>query len=401
MSFCRRLALLATLAVVLSSAVMGQSGGKGGGTRTPPTTQPPMQPPMQTPEQMNRIIILSGNVVVDDGSPLPEPVAIEQVCNGRVTRQGRTDFKGYFSIDVGQFAMPVAESSAEDSGRSGSGPISSSYTGMPQGASTAQSLLGCELRGSLAGFRSSSVLIPPEDLGSGAAMVRVGTIVLQRMGQAQGSTVSATSLSAPKDAKKAYDKGHHAIEKNKLPQAQQDLEKAVQLYPHYAAAWLDLGWLHAQQGQLDKAREAFTQARTADDAFVPAYVGLASLAVRESKWQEAADMSARATQLDGVDFPAAFFYNSLANYRLGNAVEAEKSARKGETLGVQRSFPQVSLLLGVMLADRGAYVDAAEQLRAYLKAAPTSPNADKVRERLAEVEKLGGAGAKAEATTAK
>jgi tetratricopeptide (TPR) repeat protein len=217
------------------------------------------------------------------------------------------------------------------------------------------------------------------------------------MDRAQGATVSATSLNAPKDAKKAYDKGHHAIENNKLPEAQQELEKAVQRYPQYAAAWRDLGWVYAQQNQLDKARNAFTQAQAADGTFVPAYVGLSSVAVRESRWAEAADFSARATQLDGVSFPVAFFYNSLANYRLGNLEQAEESARKGEMLGAQRNFPQLSLLLGVMLANRQEYAEAAEHLRSYLKVAPTAPNAERVRRQLAEVEKLGAAESKASA----
>jgi tetratricopeptide (TPR) repeat protein len=226
--------------------------------------------------------------------------------------------------------------------------------------------------------------------------VNVGTIVLERIEKAQGATVSATSLNAPKDAKKAYDKGHQAVENNKLPEALQNLEQAVQQYPQYAAAWLDLGWVYVQQSRLDKARAAFQQAHGADDKFVPAYIGLASLAVRESQWAEAAEFSARATQLDGVDYPAAFYYNSLANYRLGNMEQAEKSARKAQILGADRSFPQVNLLLGVMLANRKDYANAAEQLRTYLKAAPTAPNADKVRQQLAEFEKLGAGEAKAE-----
>jgi Flp pilus assembly protein TadD len=256
--------------------------------------------------------------------------------------------------------------------------------------------MGCELRGSLAGFRSSLLRIPTEEVG-GVGPLKVGTIVLERMDKAPGATVSATSLNAPKDARKAYNKGRHALEQHKLPEAQQGLEKAVQLYPQYAAAWVDLGWVYAQQNQLDKARDAFTQARAADGMFVPAYIGLSSLALRESKWADAAEFSARATQLDGVDFPAAFYYNSLANYRLDNMEQAEKSARKAETLGVQRAFPQVSLLLGAILANRRDYADAADQLRSYLKAAPSAPNADKVRQQLADVEKLGAAQSTAEA----
>jgi outer membrane protein assembly factor BamD (BamD/ComL family) len=387
---------LLAFVVLVSSAALGQSGGtKGsrGTTVSPPTT------PSNLP---NQVIMLSGSVITADGTPLSEPASIERVCNGRVSREGRSDFKGFFTVSLGTYPPGLSdpESSAEATGGGGLSPMSTLNSPMSRNTSPAARLLGCELRASLAGFRSSSVLIPTEDLGSGVGVVKVGTIVLERMGEAPGATVSATGLRAPKDAKKAYDKGHHAIAGNKLPEAQQDLEKAVQLYPQYAAAWLDLGWVYSQQNQLDKARTAFEQARTADGMFVPAYVGLASVALRESKWKDAADLSAHATGLDTVDFPAAFYYNCLANYRLGNLVQAEKSGRKAEMLGAQRSFPQVSLLLGIMLANRQDYAEAADELRAYLKAAPTAPNADKVRQQLAEVEKLGGAGTKAEAAAA-
>jgi len=401
MNCCRALRLLAmlVLTVGLASAALAQSKGSGSsstggskGTGSTSSSTPTM------PDQLNRMIIVSGKVITADGSPLPEPASIERVCNGTVARKGRTDFKGYFSVDVGEFYSQVGdpEGSAESGGGRGLSLIDSLQARMPQSSSSSavqRMLSTCELRGSLAGFRSSSLRIPVEEMGGGGSLgtINIGTIVLERMGNAQGTTVSATSLNAPRDAKKAYDRGHRALTSNKLPEAQPELEKAVQLYPQYAGAWLDLGWVYTQQNQFDKARNAFQQAHTADDKFVPAYVGLASLAVRESKWQEAADFSAHATQLDGVDFPAAFYYNSLANYRLGNLEQAENSARKAESLGAQRAFPQVSLLLGVMLANRQDYADAADQLRSYLKAAPTAPNADRVRQQLAEVEKLGAA----------
>lgn len=392
MSFRRTRELSAILVLALSCSALGQSRAPGRvGTVQPQPTQP---------STMNRVILLSGNVIVEDGSPLPGSASIERVCSARVSSEGRTDVKGYFSINLGQAGSSEPDDSAEDSGMPGRGMTDLPNSQMPTGRSIQQRLMGCELRASLGGFRSSRVQIPIEDLGSGAGVIQVGTIVLQRMGQAPGTTVSATSLNAPKDAKKAYDKGHQAMAKNKLPEAQQELEKAVQLYPQYAAAWVDLGWLYDRQGQLDKAQAAFTHARTADGMFVPAYVGLASVAVRQSKWTEAAESSAHATQLDGIGFPAAFYYNALANYQLGNLEQAEKSARKGELLGAQHAFPQLNLLLGAMLAQRHEYADAAEQLRAYLKAAPTAANADKVRQELAELEKQVGTGAKAEAAPA-
>jgi tetratricopeptide (TPR) repeat protein len=390
-----RLLAMATLTIGFASATWAQTKGSSSG-RT--STAPPSQSDSRQP------IMLTGNVIIDDGSALPGPVFIERTCNGRLSRDGHSDFKGYFTISINtssQFQFGDPEGSAETGGGSGFNMIGSVRSRLPQNSSSLTAALsGCEIRASLAGFHSSSVAIPLGELGSTVGPVNVGTIVLQRMGKEQGVTVSATSLNAPKEAKKAYDKGHRELTNNKLAEARQDLEKAVQAYPRYASAWLDLGWLHTQQNQLDQARDAFTQAQSADAMFVPAFVGLASVAVRESKWAEAAEASARAAQLDGVDFPAAFYYNSLANYRLGNLEQAEKSARKGETLGVQHAFPQLSLLLGMMLAQRGEYADAAEQLRAYLKAVPTASNADKVRQQLAELETLGGTSAKADATPA-
>jgi tetratricopeptide (TPR) repeat protein len=382
------------LTIGLVSAAIGQLTGSSNRTSTVPSSQ--SSGPSQT-------LILSGNIITEDGSLLPGPAFIERVCSGRVSRDGRSDFKGYFTISITasrQAQLGDDEGSAETGGGSLSTYSMPAVRSLQNSGHLTAGLASCELRASLAGFRSSAVRIPWEGLGTEVAPINVGTIVLQRMDRAQGATVSATSLNAPKDAKKACDKGHHAIENNKLPEAQQGLEKAVQLYPQYAAAWRDLGWVYAQQNQLDKARSAFTQAQAADGTFVPAYVGLSSVAVRESRWAEAADFSARAIQLDGVDFPAAFFYNSLANYRLGHLEQAAKSARKGEMLGAQRNFPQLSLLLGLMLANRQEYAEAAEQLRSYLKAAPTAPNAEKVRQQLAELEKLGATPVKAEAASA-
>jgi len=395
MNFCRtpKLVVLAILTTGLASAALAQSRGGSSSGRTS-TAAPP-----NAPDGLNQLMLmLSGNVITDDGSPLPGPVFIERLCNGRVSRDGRSDFKGYFTISINagaRFQFGDPEGSAETGGGSGLNMVGTMRSRAPQSASSlAGALAGCELRASLAGYRSSNLTIPLGDLGSTVGPVNVGTIVVQRMGEAQGTTVSATSLNAPKDAKKAYDKGHQAIEKGKLPEAQQDLEKAVQLYPHYAAAWLDLGWVYTQQNQLDKARNAFTQAQIADGMFVPAYVGLASLALRESQWAEAAKLSARATQLDGVGYPAALYYNSLANYRLGNLELAEKSARKAETLGAQHFFPQVNLLLATLLAQRQDYSEAADQLRSYLKVAPTAPNAEAVRQQLAKMEKQQAAEAK-------
>ncbi len=356
------------------------SGANSGGGSRSAVTQPALD---------TRNIVLSGKVVTADGSPPPEPVAIEQLCNTDVVALGYTDAQGFFSLQLMHFA-PVMQGASE-SGRdpySGHGVLTPGASGFNQQSPGAQNpqwaLMGCELRGSLVGFQSTSVIIRTL---SPIGATNVGTIVLLR-GEKQAATVSATSLRAPKDARKAYEKATAHIHKGKLTEAKKELERAVKLYPQYAAAWTDLGWVLEQENQLTEARAAFGEARNADDNFVPAYLGLASIALRQSNWGEAQTLSGRATQLDGVNFPVGSYYLAMANVQLGHLDQAEKSARMAEQLDVRHSIPQVNLLLGTILVRKQDYAHAAEELEAYLKFAPSAENGEEVRQRIAELKRL-------------
>ena len=66
-------------------------------------------------------------------------------------------------------------------------------------------------------------------------------------------------------------------------EAQAELERAVLVYPRFAAAWVQLGWLYEQQDRLEQAQTAFTQAQAADEKYVPAYIGLAAVSVHAER----------------------------------------------------------------------------------------------------------------------
>ena len=61
-------------------------------------------PPDDTPEifapQENRIISVTGRVVMEDGGPPPEPVTIERNCSGYTVTEAYTDRKGHFSFQI-------------------------------------------------------------------------------------------------------------------------------------------------------------------------------------------------------------------------------------------------------------------------------------------------------------
>ena len=146
---------------------------------------------------------------MDDGTPPPESVVIERVCQGYVRPEGHTDSKGHFSFQLGANNAMVADASM-----STYDPLnpSGSIPGTQNRGVDQRALMGCEIRASLPGFRSDVV-----NLMNRRSMDNpdVGVIVLHRLGDVEGLTISVTSSLAPKDAKKAYDKGKEALAKNK------------------------------------------------------------------------------------------------------------------------------------------------------------------------------------------
>jgi superkiller protein 3 len=219
----------------------------------------------------------------------------------------------------------------------------------------------------------------------------VGTIVLRRLGNVEGLTISATTALAPKDARKAFEKGRESAKKGKLEDAQKNFAKAVEVYPKYASAWFELGRLHEQGNRIEDARKAYAEALAADSKFVSPYLQLAGLSARENKWQEVLDTTDRVIRLNPVDFPFAFFYNAIANLQLQKLDAAEKSAREALKLDERHRIPKIEHVLGIVLAQKNQLKEASEHLEAYLKFAPQASDADMVRKQLAEVDRLRGA----------
>ncbi|MGE5569359.1 MAG: tetratricopeptide repeat protein [Rhodospirillales bacterium] len=341
---------------------------------------------------MPRPIYLSGRVLLEDGTPPPESVTIESICNGVVRQQAYTDSKGRFSFQWGQntHLMMDASTSSMDSGMpmgAGGSSMGGSRGMGSLGRGTPENLMGCELRASLAGFRSDMLSLAgrrPMD------NPEVGVIVLHRLGNVEGTTISVTSLQAPKDAKKAYEKGTEAFKKKKWADAQKNLEKAVQIYPKYAAAWFELGQVYHEQKNVEQTRNAYLKSLEADPKFLKPYMQMAVISASESKWEEVERYTAELLRLDPFDFAPAYFYNSVANFNLRRLDAAEKSAREGIKLDTQNQLPKMQHVLGVILANKRDYVGAAEHLRAYLLHAPNAQDADVVRKQLSEIERFAG-----------
>jgi tetratricopeptide (TPR) repeat protein len=248
-----------------------------------------------------------------------------------------------------------------------------------------RNLMGCDLQAYLPGFRSDVV-----HLGIRRSLDNpdVGTIFVHRLSNVEGLTISATSAFAPKDAVKALDKARDDQKKQKWDDAQKQLDKAVSLYPKYAAAWYELGNVQLQQRNSEAARQSYAKALEADPKYVSPYQQLALLAARDQNWQELADNTDRLLRLNPIDFPQAWMYNAVANFNLKKLDVAEKSAQECIARDPAHHFPKMNLLLGMLLAEKRDYAGSTQNLRNYLQYAPNAEDAEQVRKQLAEVEKF-------------
>ena len=332
---------------------------------------------------------LSGKVLMDDGSPTPANITIQRVCAGATKSMGFTDSKGRFSFQIGQKSEAVPDAS-EDSGEERlvalMAPIGGSSTeGRLFGSRSNRQVAGCQLEASLPGYRSDTV-----ELGSRRYMDNpdVGSIILHRLGNVEGTSVSATSLDAPKEAKKLYDKGMDAEKQKKWPAAQAAFEKAVAMYPKYAAAWYELGNTRQRQADRAKAREAFRKAMECDRRYLGPYFPLSAMAFEDKDWAQTADLTSALTKLDPVDYPLAFLFNAIANAGLGKLDLAEKSARACVKVDIRHQLPRAEYVLGLILADRHDYDGSLTLLRGYIQRAPNTPDSEKIKQQISHVEEM-------------
>ncbi|PYX97345.1 MAG: hypothetical protein DMG71_03400 [Acidobacteria bacterium] len=372
--------LLLTLSVGATAQSRGTGGGKPSVPTTPSTTNPsnvPSPPRLDT----NRSFFLSGKVRADDGTPLTDAPTIQSLCKGRIRTEAYTDSKGNFSFEVsrlkerelGGVVGDAIDSSSSLDSRASQGSIINEWK-------------DCELQALLPGFTSQVVELASrmQDFGN----IDVGTIVLHRLQQVEGFTISATSAGAPSKAKKDYEKGREFQKQQKWDAALEKFGKAVELYPQYAVAWVEMGRVQEQKKDPSSARQSFHRAVSADPKFITPYQELAQLAFHDQQWQELLETTTEILRLNPVNFPQHWFLNATANYYLQHYDAAEQSAIKGIQVDREHRVPQLEQVLGVVLAKKHDYHGALDHIRKYLALAPNAADAEVAQKQAQELERL-------------
>ncbi|MDQ3917212.1 MAG: tetratricopeptide repeat protein [Acidobacteriota bacterium] len=320
--------------LLLSDLTAAQSGG---GDRPAPRSEPAGN---STPAGTIR-----GRVLMQDGSPVTQPIRITLVVIRGDQSTIYTDSQGMF--EIGDLSPGTYTLVAEED-------------------------------------RERKLETRPEQVRVYSRTPTNVTLYLKEKGEAvkegrDSHVVSAAELEqkVPSDAAREYERGTKAGRDGKTEEAVAHLRKAVSIYPEYLKARNDLATFLLAQGHLDQAAEELRKAVQIDPKAFNPRLNLGIVLVQQRDFAGAADNLEKALSLDASS-PAAHLYAGLARLGLGDTDRAERELSTAYELGGAK-FALAQFHLGQLYMNKGERALALKAFETYLHDAPDAGNAEQVR----------------------
>ena len=200
-------------------------------------------------------------------------------------------------------------------------------------------------------------------------------------GQAIGAAVAPI---VPEAAQKEFKLGSKEMDKKHYEEAKDHFQKAIALFPKYAEAFNSLALADIQLKDGMGAVEAFRSATAIDPTLPRANVYLGQFYYENHQYKEAEPYLVYAA----ADQPqSAALVLALANTELQNGETelALSNARKVPSLENHQQYAISHLIVAQALAGKGKDDEIAKEYEAYLKEAPDSVLAPRVKDALAQL----------------
>ena len=203
-------------------------------------------------------------------------------------------------------------------------------------------------------------------------------------GTSNQPSVSAKTLAIPDDARKEFEKGLASLDQRDVNSARTHFTKAVELYPQYCGALLDLGVIAMQDKHPDEGKRYFERAVEADPKNPAAYLYLASARMLDSDFKAAEDLLLKAIVIIPTD-PEPLTMLASCQLKLGELDQAVASARKVHELPHPRHAIAHFIAAEALLKESQPQPAAAE-LKLFLQEAPNAPQVAAAKTMLASIE---------------
>jgi len=192
------------------------------------------------------------------------------------------------------------------------------------------------------------------------------------------------AIAIPDAAKKELKIGSKEMDKKNWEQAKGHFQKAIETFPKYAEAFNDLGITEIQLKDGKGAVEAFRSATEIDPNLPQANLYLGQFYYENGKFKEAEPYLVHVA----ADQPKnAQILTALANAQLQNGETdlALANARKVTSVSDHKQFAVSHLIAAQALTGKGTDAEIAKEYQEYLKEAPDSPLAPRVKDALAKL----------------
>ena len=199
-----------------------------------------------------------------------------------------------------------------------------------------------------------------------------------------GAASPALAPIIPEPAKQEFQLGSKQMDKKNWQEAKDHFQKAIAAFPKYAEAFNDLGQVDVQMQNGKDAVDAFRAATEIDPTLQQANLYLGQFYYENAKYKEAEPYLMRAA----ADQPkSAQLLTALANtqFQNGEADLALVNARKVPSLPNHKQFAISHLIVAQALSGKGQDDEIAKEYKEYLKEAPDSPLAPRVKDALAKL----------------
>ena len=292
-------------------------------------------------------VILMGKVTMEDGSPPPFTVGIEQVCSDI---QGSAP--GPITNKKGEFVWRMEF----DPFRPRSCWIQAAHPGY---VSTHEDISGIN-----ATSRDPTFTLP--------TLVLVPSVPDPYVVDIQEGNLPSKAKTPLRAALKAIDAGNAA-------ETGRQLELLSEVAPKSPQVWHSLGIVDEQLQKPAEARKAYERAVELDPKLIVAQFTLARVCVKTKDWQCASQAADAAIKYDVKHlYPEIYLHKAVALYGLKDLAGAQMSAEEAIRLDPKHKRPREEYVLGRILEAKGDTAGAKEHMAKYLELEPAPADGDLV-----------------------
>jgi tetratricopeptide (TPR) repeat protein len=223
------------------------------------------------------------------------------------------------------------------------------------------------------GFQNYEQTLDFTDPGDTFRNVIVSLTPIDKPGAHLSALPALTDQAAPKSARKEFEKGDRAWRENKLKEARNHLQRAVQEFACYARAQATLAEIDVAEGKLESAEAGYKRAIHCDGSYSDAFYQLARLYMTEKRPADSEAILRQALRLS----PSAW----LLHYQLGTAQLALGEYREAwqDFLTAQSFHPDMPAefhaQLAIIYLKMADYPKALAEIDTYLHLSPDGPYA--------------------------